>query len=160
MLYGGDMISSVTREKTTVNELPWKFEAGTPNIADVIAFKKAVEYVENVGLEAIAQQDEKLFTYARKKLAGFPKLKMYGPSSPYATSIISFTIEGVHPHDIGSIVGQEGVAIRTGHHCCQPLMEYFGIPATARMSFAFYNSEEDVDTACLALQKVYEIFKL
>ncbi len=159
-LFGGDMIREVHQKSATWNDLPWKFEAGTPNIADVIAFRTALEYLEKIGFDTLLEHDTKLHTYARKKLSALPGLKFFGPSSPKGTSIVSFTLPSVHPHDIGSILSQEGVAIRTGHHCCQPLMEHLKIPATARMSFYIYNSEEDIDIAYEALKKVYSIFKI
>lgn len=157
--FGGDMVKEVQQTSANWNDLPWKFEAGTPNIADVIAFKKAVEYLGALNFKDILEHDQKLLKYARQKLADLPGIQLYGPeSSADAGGILSFNIPGVHPHDVGSIVNEEGVAIRTGHHCAQTLMQRLGVNATARMSFYIYNTEEDIDRAYEGLKKVYKIF--
>lgn len=154
---GGDMIRSVTFEKTTYNHLPHKFEAGTPHIAGGIGLAAAIEYVNNIGLEAIQAHEEKLLAYACEKLAEIPGLIFHGEAHARA-AIISFGMEAAHPHDIGTIVDQDGVAIRTGHHCAQPLMDFLDVTATARASFGLYNSTEDVDRLVEALHKVNRIF--
>jgi len=154
---GGDMISSVTFEKTTYNALPYKFEAGTPNIADTIAFGTAIDYVHNLGLKAISSYEHDLLTYATEKLSAIEGVRIIGTAKK-KSSVISFIMGNVHAHDVGTIVDREGIAIRTGHHCTQPVMQRFGIPATARASFAFYNTMEEVDALAGALLKVKEIF--
>ena len=154
---GGDMISSVTFEKTTYNALPYKFEAGTPNIADTIAFGAAIDYVHSLGLKAIASYEHDLLTYATEKLSAIEGVRIIGTAKK-KSSVLSFIMGSVHAHDIGTIVDREGIAIRTGHHCTQPVMQRFGIPATARASFAFYNTMEEVDALAGALLKVKEIF--
>jgi len=156
---GGDMISSVTFEKTTYNRLPYKFEAGTPHIAGAIGLGAAIEYVTALGLDAIAAHERDLLIYATEALSGIPGLRLIGTAREKA-SILSFTLEGIHPHDIGTILDHEGIAIRAGHHCAQPVMERFGVPATARVSFALYNTREEVDALVTALQKVREVFDL
>ncbi len=156
---GGDMISSVTFEKTTYNRLPYKFEAGTPHIAGAIGLGAAIEYVTTLGLDAIAAHERDLLIYATEALSGIPGLRLIGTAREKA-SILSFTLEGIHPHDIGTILDHEGIAIRAGHHCAQPVMERFGVPATARVSFALYNTREEVDALVTALQKVREVFDL
>lgn len=159
-LFGGDMVKEVQPYQANWNDVPWKFEAGTPNIADVIASAKALEYLQGVGLENIFKHDQELLQYARQKLSSLPGIQMYGSEVPAASGILSFNIPGVHPHDVGSILNEEGVAIRTGHHCCQPLMRQLAVNATARMSFYFYNDKADIDMAFEALKKVYSIFKI
>jgi len=154
---GGDMISSVTFEKTTYNRLPYKFEAGTPHIAGAIGLGAAIEYVTALGVEAIAAHERDLLAYATEAVSGIPGLRLIGTARQKA-SILSFTLDGVHPHDIGTILDQEGIAIRAGHHCAQPVMERFGVPATARVSFALYNTREEVDALVRALEKVREVF--
>jgi cysteine desulfurase/selenocysteine lyase len=156
---GGDMISSVTFEKTTYNRLPYKFEAGTPHIAGAIGLGAAIEYVTTLGVEAIAAHERDLLTYATEAVSSIPGLRVIGTARQKA-SILSFTLDGVHPHDIGTILDHEGIAIRAGHHCAQPVMERFGVPATARVSFALYNTREEVDALVAALQKVREVFGL
>jgi cysteine desulfurase/selenocysteine lyase len=155
-LGGGDMISSVTFEKTTWNALPYKFEAGTPNIADAIGLGAALEYVAALGLDNIAAHEHELLTYATAKLEAIDGLRIIGTARQKA-SVISFVLEGVHPHDIGTILDQEGIAIRTGHHCAQPLMQRFGVTATARASLALYNRREDIDALVRGLHRVREI---
>jgi len=154
---GGDMILSVTFEKTVYNTIPHKFEAGTPNIADTIAFGTALEYVSAIGLDRIAAYESELLSYATQKLSEIKELRIIGTAKEKA-SVISFVLENVHPHDIGTIIDQEGIAIRTGHHCTQPVMKFFGVPATARASFAFYNTKEEVDALAAGVRKVLEVF--
>jgi cysteine desulfurase/selenocysteine lyase len=155
---GGDMIRSVTFEQTTYNDLPYKFEAGTPNIAGAIGFGAAIEYVNDIGLDAIAAYEHELLAYATDVVSDIPSLRIIGTAGEKA-SVLSFTLAGVHPHDIGTILDQEGIAIRTGHHCAQPVMDRFGIPATARASLAFYNTKEEMDRLAAALHKVREVFR-
>jgi len=156
-LGGGDMISSVTFEKSTWNVLPYKFEAGTPHIAGAIGLHAALDYIEGVGLDAIAAHERELTDYATAVLQAIPGVRLIG-TSPQKSSIVSFVMESAHPHDIGTIVDREGVAIRTGHHCAQPVMERFGVPATARASIAMYNTREDIDRLGHALEKVRQVF--
>lgn len=148
---GGDMILTVTFEKTTFNQLPWKFEAGTPNISGVIGFGAAIRYLQSVGMDRIAAYEHELLTYATERLSRLPGLRIIG-TAPHKAAVISFVLDGIHPHDIGTIVDTEGVAIRTGHHCAMPVMDYFQIPATARASFAFYNTFEEADRLVAALE--------
>lgn len=155
---GGEMILSVSFEKTTYNTIPYRLEAGTPNIAGGIALGAAVDYVNKIGLKNIAQHEDKLFCYAIEQLSLVPELKIIGTAAKKA-SIISFVIDGIHAHDIGTILDQEGIAIRTGHHCAQPVMERFQIPATSRASFAFYNTKEEVDALVFGIHKAIEVFK-
>lgn len=158
-LFGGDMIREVHQFNATWNELPWKFEAGTPNIADVVAFREALRYLKNLGMSEILAHDQELVTYAKSQLATIPNLKVHAPKkTSEMTGIISFEILGVHPHDIAEILNSEGVAIRGGHHCAQPLMENLNVTSTARMSFYLYNTKEDIDQAIVAIKKVLEIF--
>jgi len=156
-LGGGDMILSVTFEKTSYNDLPYRFEAGTPSIAEAIGLGAAIDYLESIGMDAIEAHETELLAYATAKLSEVPGLRIIGTAEKKA-SVISFTLECAHPHDIGTIVDQEGVAIRTGHHCAQPAMLRFGVPATARASMALYNTKEDVDALTRALYKVVELF--
>lgn len=155
---GGDMISSVTFEKTAYNKLPYKFEAGTPHISGVIGLGKAVDYVSGIGLDRIAPYEKELLDYATKALSGIPRLRIIGTARQKA-AILSFVLEGVHAHDVGTILDQQGVAIRAGHHCAMPVMDRFGVPATARVSLAFYNTQGEIDVLVRALHKVLEIFK-
>jgi cysteine desulfurase/selenocysteine lyase len=154
---GGDMISSVTFEKTTYNKLPYKFEAGTPDIAGVIGLGVALAYVNALGIENIAAHEHELLVYATEKLTAIPGVRLIGTAEEKA-GVLSFVIEGVHPHDVGTILDQEGIAIRTGHHCSQPVMERFGIPATARASFAVYNTFAEIDALVRGIGKVREVF--
>jgi cysteine desulfurase/selenocysteine lyase len=154
---GGDMISSVTFEKTTYNTLPYKFEAGTPNIADAIGLGTALDYVSAAGLEAISAHESNLLAYATEAIAEVPGLRLIGTASLKA-GVVSFVMEGIHAHDVGTILDQEGIAIRTGHHCCQPVMDRFGVPATARASLALYNTRDDVEALVQGLHKVREVF--
>jgi len=154
---GGDMISSVTFEKTTYNEIPYKFEAGTPHIAGAIGLGAAIDYLTGLGFDQVALHERELLAYATDALQQIPGLKLIG-TAPEKASILSFVMEGIHPHDIGTIVDQEGVAIRTGHHCTQPVMDRFGIPATARASLAMYNTRQDIDALVVALEQVRRVF--
>jgi cysteine desulfurase/selenocysteine lyase len=154
---GGDMISSVTFEKTTYNRLPYRFEAGTPNIAGVVGLGAAIDYLTAQGLEAVSAYEEQLLDYATEALRAVPGLTIIGEAR-HKASVLSFVLEGVHPHDVGTILDQEGVAVRTGHHCAQPVMDRFGIPATARASLALYNNREDIDRLVRALHTVKEVF--
>jgi cysteine desulfurase/selenocysteine lyase len=154
---GGDMISSVTFEKTTYNKLPYKFEAGTPDIAGVIGLGAAIAYVNGLGIGNIGAHEHDLLAYATEAVSAIPGVRVIGTAKEKA-GVLSFVIEGVHPHDIGTILDQEGIAIRTGHHCSQPVMERFGIPATARASFAVYNTREEVDALVRGIEKVREVF--
>ncbi len=155
---GGDMIDVVTFEKTTYNQLPHKFEAGTPSIASVIGLGTAVDYIQKIGFETIHKIESELLHYGTEKLSSVPGLKIYGTAEK-KTSVISFGIEGIHPHDIASLIDKEGVAIRTGHHCAQPLMKFFNVPATCRASFSIYNNQEDIDQLYLGLLKVKKFFE-
>ncbi|MEC7769589.1 MAG: cysteine desulfurase [Bacteroidota bacterium] len=141
---GGEMIAEVTFEKTTYADLPHKFEAGTPNICGGIAFGAALDYMNSIGFDAIAQYEDELVQYATEQLLAIEGLKIYGTAA-HKTSVISFNIEGVHPYDIGTIVDKLGIAVRTGHHCAQPIMDFYRIPGTVRASFSFYNTKEEVD---------------
>jgi cysteine desulfurase / selenocysteine lyase len=148
---GGDMILSVTFEKTSFNQLPWKFEAGTPHISGAVGLAAAIEYLEAIGMERIAGYEHELLQYATERLSKLPGLRIIG-TAPEKAAVISFVLDGIHPHDIGTIVDTEGVAIRTGHHCAMPVMDYFNVPATARASFSFYNTFEEVDRLVAALE--------
>ncbi len=154
---GGDMILSVSFDKTLYNELPYKFEAGTPHIAGVIGLGAAIDYMWQIGIDNIAAQEHHLLEIATRKIEALPGVKIVGTAAEKA-AVLSFMIDGVHPHDVGTVFDQQGVAIRTGHHCAQPVMEFYDIPATARASFAFYNSEEEVDALISAIQKTQELF--
>jgi len=154
---GGDMILSVQIESSTYNDLPWRFEAGTPNISGAVGLGAALEYVESLGREAIAAHEQGLLELASARLAAMPGLRLVGTAA-HKAAVISFTMQGVHPHDIGTILDSEGVAIRTGHHCAMPLMEYYGLAATARASFGCYNNAHDVERLVQALQRVREVF--
>ena len=156
-LGGGDMIASVTFERSTWNALPYKFEAGTPNICGAIALGAAIDYVTAIGFDAIGAHERALLDYGTAALTSVPGVRLIG-TAPRKASILSFVMEGIHPHDIGTIVDREGVAIRTGHHCAQPVMACFGIPATARASLAMYNTREDIDALVRAIEKVREVF--
>ena len=149
---GGEMIATVTFEKTTYAGLPHKFEAGTPNIAGGIAFGAALDYMNSIGYEAIASYEAELLDYATTVLKELPGLKIYG-EAPEKTAVISFNVKGIHPYDIGSILDQMGIAVRTGHHCAQPIMDYFQIPGTIRASFSFYNTKEEIDRLIEGLRK-------
>ena len=154
---GGDMIRSVSFAGTSFKEPPERFEAGTPAIVEAIGLAAAIDYVTALGQDAIAAHEEELLDYATRRLAAIPGLKIYG-QAPEKAAIISFALEGAHPHDIGTIVDREGVALRTGHHCAQPLMERLGVAGTARASFGLYNTREEVDRLADAILSVKEIF--
>ena len=154
---GGEMISSVTFAKTTYNKLPFKFEAGTPDIAGAIGLEAALKYLSDLDLNKVAAYEHDLLGYATQQVAAIPGVQLIGTAVEKA-GVLSFVMEGVHPHDIGTILDQEGVAVRTGHHCAQPVMERFGIPATARASFAVYNTRQDIDALVAAIHKVREVF--
>ena len=149
---GGEMIKEVTFEKTTYAELPHKFEAGTPNIADGIVLGTALDYLNEVGFDNIQKQEKELLAYGTEKLLAIEGLKIYG-TAENKTSVISFNIEGIHPYDIGTIIDKLGIAVRTGHHCTQPIMNFFGIPGTVRASFSFYNTKEEIDVFVEAVKK-------
>lgn len=154
---GGDMILSVTMEKTVYNRVPHRFEAGTPDMAGAVGLAAAIRYLEALGMQNVSQHDQWLLGYATDALQSVPGLKLVG-TAPHKTGVLSFTLEDVHPHDVGTILDQEGICIRTGHHCAQPLMQRFGVPATARASLALYNTTEDVDALVKGLHKVREVF--
>ncbi len=153
---GGDMIKSVTFEKTIYNDLPYKFEAGTPNIGGSIGLGAALDYLRELNMDAIRRFEDELLAYATERILTVPGVRLIGTAREKA-GVLSFVMEEIHPHDIGTILDVEGVAIRTGHHCAQPVMQRFGIPATARASFAFYNTKEEVDAFIKALHKVREV---
>lgn len=159
-LYGGDMISEVTFENSTWNDLPWKFEAGTPNIAEAIGLSAAIEYLEKIGMEKVFEHDVYLTSYALEKLSQIDGLKIIGPGNlEERGSAVSFTLEGVHPHDLSEILDRFGVAVRGGHHCAMPLMSVLGLNSTTRASFYVYNTKEDVDVLIEGIKKAKEIFK-
>jgi len=155
---GGEMIAEVTFKKTTYADLPHKFEAGTPNIAGGIAFGAALDYINNIGMDQIAAYEEELLQYATAALEKIPGLKIYG-TAPQKTAVISFNVEGIHPYDIGSILDKLGIAVRTGHHCAQPIMDFYQIPGTVRASFSFYNTFEEIDSMIAALKKALEMLQ-
>jgi cysteine desulfurase/selenocysteine lyase len=157
-LAGGDMIASVTFEKTTYNVLPYKFEAGTPNVADVIGLGAAVDYIQSVGFENISQHEHELLEYGTNALKKIDGIKMVG-TAKHKASILSFYFPDIHAHDLGTLVDQEGVAIRTGHHCTQPVMKHFKVPATARASLVMYNTQNDIDILVKAIQKAKDVFR-
>jgi cysteine desulfurase/selenocysteine lyase len=154
---GGDMISSVTFEKTVYAALPHKFEAGTPNIAGTIGLGAALDYVNSIGLESIAAHEGELLCYATGALSSIPGVRIIGTARRKA-GVLSFVVDGVHPHDVGTILDQEGIAVRSGHHCAQPVMQRFGVPATTRASFAMYNTMEEVDALVRGIHRVREVF--
>ena len=154
---GGDMILSVSFEKTTFNELPYRLEAGTPNVAGVVGLGAAADYLTGIGMDRIQRHDEALCSYAVERLGAIAGLRIIGTPRQRA-GVVSFVLDGVHPHDIGTILDQKGIAVRTGHHCAQPLMDRFGVPATARASFSFYNTLQEVDALCDGLQDVAQYF--
>jgi len=153
---GGDMILSVSFEKTTFNQLPWKFEAGTPNISGAIGLAAAIRYLEDTGLDRIAAYEHELLDYATQRLQKIPGLTIVG-TAPHKAAVVSFVMQDIHPHDIGTILDTEGVAIRTGHHCAMPVMDFFKVPATARASMAFYNTFEEIDRLVAALEHAREV---
>jgi len=159
--FGGHMIREVTLNDSTWNEIPWKFEGGTQNIAGVIAFGKAIEYLNDIGMNRIKKNDEELTGYALEQIKNVKNVKIIGPSdNKNRSAIISFHIDGMHPHDVSELLDREGVAVRGGHHCCMPLMKVLKIPGTTRASFYIYNTKEDVDVFIEALKKAIEVFKL
>ncbi|HRQ05432.1 MAG TPA: cysteine desulfurase [Nitrosomonas halophila] len=156
---GGDMIASVTFEKTIYNELPYKFEAGTPPIAAAIGFGAAIDYLNQIGLDNIAAYEHDLLRYATEQIQAMPGVRIIG-NSLNKVAVISFVIDGIHPHDVGTLLNQEGIAVRTGHHCAQPIMERFKVPATSRASFAFYNNRDEVDALVAGIRSVQKVFAL
>lgn len=160
-MFGGDMVLSVQDQTATYRTGPWKFEAGTPNIADVIAFGTAIDYINKVGLSVIAAHDRELLVYAKKCFSRYPGIKLFSPSRTQdAAGVLSFTVADAHPHDIATIFNETGVAIRSGLHCAEPLMNRLGVSATARLSFYLYNTKKDIDIAEQALKKVLKTFKV
>ncbi|MEK7122564.1 MAG: cysteine desulfurase [Patescibacteria group bacterium] len=156
-LYGGDMVVTVEQEHATYREAPWRFEAGTPNIAGVIATHAAIDVLNRIGMDEIEKHDKELVTASRAMLASFPGVTVFAPES--GASCVSFMVDGVHPHDIATILNSEAVAIRSGLHCAEPLIRRLGVPALCRMSFYLYNTMEDIEVAKQALEKVFRIFK-
>lgn len=154
---GGDMIASVTFEKTIYNTIPHKFEAGTPPIAAAIGFGAAIDYLTAIGIENIAAYESTLLDYATERLSEMPGVKMIGTAAE-KTAVISFAIDGIHPHDIGTILNQDGIAVRTGHHCAQPVMQHFNVPATSRASFAFYNKKTEIDALAAGIKTAQKVF--
>ena len=154
---GGDMISSVTFEKTVYNKVPHKFEAGTPDMSDAIGLRTAIDYLNKVGMDDITAYEHELLTYATRAISDLPGVRVIGTAKEKA-GVLSFVMEGIHPHDIGTILDQEGIAIRTGHHCAQPVMERFGVDATARASFGLYNTKDEIDLLVRSIHKVREVF--
>ena len=149
---GGEMIAEVSFEKTTYAGLPHKFEAGTPNICGGIAFGAAIDYMNSIGFDTIANYENELLKYGTKELLKIEGLKIYG-TAKHKTSVISFNVSSIHPYDIGTILDKMGIAVRTGHHCAQPIMDFYKIPGTIRASFMFYNAKEEIDTFIAALKK-------
>ena len=154
---GGDMIRMVRFDRTEYNDLPWKFEAGTPNISGAVGLGAAVDYLDAIGMDAIAAREAELLDFATQRLMQVPGLRLIG-TAEHKASLVSFVLDGVHPHDIGTIVDHDGIAVRTGHHCAMPVMEFFGIPATARASFALYNTEDEIDRLAESLMRAREVF--
>jgi cysteine desulfurase/selenocysteine lyase len=154
---GGDMIASVTFEKTTYNVLPYKFEAGTPNIAGAIGLGAAIDYVSGLGLERLAAHEDELLSYGTERLRSVPGLRLVGTAREKA-GVLSFVLDGIHPHDVGTVLDYEGIAVRTGHHCAQPVMDRYGLPATARASLACFNTKEELDRLVEGIHKVKEMF--
>jgi cysteine desulfurase/selenocysteine lyase len=157
-LTGGEMIESVTFEKTTFKRPPHRFEAGTPDIAGAIGLAAAIDYLEGIGMDRIAEWERGLLEYASSALAEIPELRVIGTAREKA-AVISFVLDGIHPHDVATILDQEGIAVRAGHHCAQPVMERFGVPATTRASLSLYNTREEVDVLVRAIQRTVEIFR-
>lgn len=158
-LFGGGMIDSVSYEKSTFKEIPGKFEAGTQNISGVIALKEAINYIEEIGLNKIEKHEKNILKYALDELNKLEGIEIYNPGVQNSSSIVSFNLKNIHPHDVASILNDDNIAIRAGHHCCMPLMKKFGIPGTCRISFSIYNDKEDIDKLIGSLKKVQEIFK-
>lgn len=155
---GGDMILTVRFDKTTYNSLPHKFEAGTPNIAGTVGFGAAIDYLEQVGLEPIATYEHELLEHATEALGSIPGVRLIG-TSRHKSALVAFVLEGVHAHDLGTILDTEGIAIRTGHHCAMPVMEFYRVPATARASFAFYNTHEEIERLAAGVRRAHEVFR-
>ena len=155
---GGEMIKTVTFEKTTYNDLPFKFEAGTPNVGDVLGLEKALQYINEIGIDKIAEYEDVLLNYATEKLAEIEGIRFFG-TAKHKSAVISFLIGNIHPFDAGTIIDRHGVAVRTGHHCAQPLMDYFKIPGTIRASFAFYNTKEEIDVLITAVKKAKQMLE-
>jgi len=155
---GGEMIKDVTFAKTTYNDLPYKFEAGTPNIADVIALNEAINFINTLGKETIAEHESELLTYATEKLSAIPGVKLIGTAKE-KVAVQSFIVEGIHTFDIGQMLDTRGIAVRTGHHCTQPLMDYFGIEGTVRASFSIYNTKAEIDELIEGLKRVVNFMK-
>ncbi len=154
---GGEMISSVSFEKTTFNELPFKFEAGTPDFVGTTALASALDYISEIGIEKIAQYEDELLQYATQKFLAIPGMRIFG-TAENKSSVISFLVDGVHPYDMGTLLDKMGIAVRTGHHCAEPLMRRFGIEGTVRASFAFYNTKEEVDVLIAAIERIAKMF--
>ncbi len=154
---GGDMIASVSFEKTTYNDIPYKFEAGTPPIAAVIGFGAAIDYLEQIGLDTIAAYEHELLVYASEQIRMIPGVRIVG-DCPNKVAVISFVVEDIHPHDVGTLLNQDGIAVRTGHHCAQPIMQRFNVAATSRASFSFYNTKEEIDTLVAGIRSVQKVF--
>lgn len=159
-LGGGDMIKVVNFDTSTWNDLPWKFEAGTSATAEVIGLGAAIDYIQSIGIENIEAHERALVEYALPRISSIPGIHVVGPTAAHRGGVISFTLDGMHPHDIGELLGREAVCVRTGHHCAQPLMRKLGVPATARASFACFNNTDDVDALVDAINKAREVFKL
>lgn len=153
------MITSVTFEKTIYNEIPYKFEAGTPPIAAAIGFGAAIDYLNYVGLDSIATYEHELLDYATEQIRTIPGVRIIG-DCPGKVAVVSFAIDGIHPHDVGTLLNQEGIAVRTGHHCAQPIMQRFNIPATSRASFSFYNTINEIDALMAGIRSVQKVFAL
>jgi cysteine desulfurase/selenocysteine lyase len=155
---GGDMILSVSFEKTTYNDLPYRFEAGTPNMSGAVGLAAAIDYIESLGIEAIAAHEQRLLALATAQVERIPGIQLIG-TARHKASVLGFVMDGVHAHDLGTILDSEGIAVRTGHHCAMPVMDFFGVPATARASFACYNTEHEVGLLVAALEKAREVFR-
>jgi cysteine desulfurase/selenocysteine lyase len=159
-LYGGEMIRRVTEEQSAWNDLPWKFEAGTPVIGEAIGLSAAIDYLNKLGMNWIHESERELTRYAMKRLGDIPNLRVYGPPADERGGVVAFTFEDIHAHDLASILDEEGVAIRAGHHCAQPLMQFLNVPSTARASFYVYTLREEVDALANALRRAREVFRL
>ncbi len=154
---GGDMIASVTFERTTYNSLPYKFEAGTPDIAGAVGLGAAIDYLEGLDRRGVLEHEDDLLRYATEELSAIEGLRIVGTAASKA-GVVSFVLEGIHPHDVGTILDHRGIAVRTGHHCAQPVMNRFGVPATTRISLGLYNTREDIDAAVAAIEEVKQVF--
>jgi cysteine desulfurase/selenocysteine lyase len=155
---GGDMIRSVTFEKTVYAELPYKFEAGTPNIGGAVGLGAAIDYIEDLGRDRLRAHEDELLAYGTEVLGRVPGLRLIG-TAPEKSGVLSFVLEGIHPHDIGTVLDHAGIAVRTGHHCAQPVMDRFGVPATVRASLSIYNTREDLDALVAGLEDVRKLFQ-